>query len=181
MSCKKWEQQIYLYEDLSSSERKQLEDHLLTCASCAATMQNARQGMEMVLEARKSNPNFENPELLTRAIMNEIRSDVRDKPQSIFSTILDHVFTRYAFAAASFLIVIFFFVEQNTGPEPSKIVMRMPRAKSEVTLNSSSFAKNIRNDQGRNQKATVLSLYSCAKQEGCDNAIVKNLKRRHKS
>ena len=182
MSCKKWEEQIYLYDELSKNEQKQLEDHLLTCESCTATMQTARDGMNLIREARKANAKLENPEMLTRVIMSEIRLSAENKPQSIFSIILDHVFTRYAFAAASFLIVIFFIVEQNTVPEPTKVSMAMPRvAKSEVTLNSGSFVKNIRNDQSRKPKTTVLSLYTCAKQEGCDNVIVKNLKRRHKS
>jgi hypothetical protein len=182
MSCKKWEQQIYLYDDLSASEQKQLEDHLLTCQACTVTMRIARLGMELILEARQANAQLENPDLLARAIMNEIRSDVKAKSRSIFSVILDHVFTRYAFAAASFLIAIFFIVEQNTAPEQSKLFATMPSVvKKEVTLNSSSFLKNVREDQSRKERVTVLSLYSCAKQEGCDNAIVKNLKRRHKS
>src|SRR6478736_2541914 len=155
MNCKNWERQIYLYDELSPSEQKQLGNHLLTCESCTETMQIARKGMNFIIEAKKATAHLESPEILTRAIMNEIKSGVDNKSQSIFSTILDHVFTRYAFAAASFLIIIFFMVEQNSVDEPSKIFMKMPRAKG-VTLNSSSFVKNILNDQNKKPKATIL-------------------------
>ena len=156
MSCKKWEQQIYLYDELSASEQKQLEDHLLTCESCAATMQIASNGRGLIFEARRAHTQLDNPEMLTRAIMNKIRSGVENKSQSIFSVILDHVFTRYAFAAASFLMVFFFFME-HTEPDQTKKFMRMPRAaKSEVILNSSSFVKNIRDHQSKKQKISIL-------------------------
>lgn len=178
MSCKKWERQIYLYDDLSAGERKELEDHLLVCASCTAKMEIASHGIELIKRARRVEVKLERPELLTRRIMNDINSVTSIRRQSVFTVILDHLLTRYAFAAASFSLLIFFMVEQNTDLKLSRQVLR---GSETVTLNSGSFLRTIRDNQKKKENHTVLTLSGCAKQEHCDNALVKNLKRRFKS
>lgn len=127
MNCSDFEKRIYLYRELTPIEKKLTDEHITQCESCSELATQVSQ--EQALIRKFSGKDFEvnDPQLLTIRIMNSIEK----KEQRVgwidgIVTFLDSLFVRYAFGAASLLLVIFFLYEQagidriNPAPEIAK-------------------------------------------------------------
>ncbi len=155
MSCSEFEKRIYLYRELSATERKITDVHIAQCELCTALALRVVQQQEMINKARSVKPMLNNPGRLTQRIMNAVER--KEKPLSLFNemtSFLDRLFVRYAFSALSILMIALFYIEQRNANQAQ------PVAKVEIKqgpiLNTSAFLKThfIR----RQKKETTISI-----------------------
>lgn len=166
MKCKDFEQDIYLYSELSKAEKLRLNAHLQECAECKALFQLVLVTQELITKESSAKPEVVNHARLTSNIIQAIQAE--SPKQSVFAARVKQLFLKYSFATASLTLVILFVTEQQTSSEPEKVVIA-----GTVTLKSFSASEIL--DQRGKQKT---SLYACVKSENCNNTFVENLKQK---
>src|SRR6187402_1073515 len=113
MSCKKWEESIYLHNELTEAARGELDIHLLQCAECALLFQNVRQMQVAIKDLSGRKALVRDSTLLTNKIIRSLPSTASDtRVTSAFATLMDSLLTRYLLGAVS-LVLIFFFVNEQ--------------------------------------------------------------------
>lgn len=166
MKCKDFEQEIYLYSELTASEKEPVDEHIRQCAACQKLFATMRRYQSVVNELAENKPQPVNHARLTSNIMQAIQS--KPKEESTLFSLLQRSFVKYSFVAASLMLVILFVTEQQAFVESEK-----PIVVGAVTLKTTSIANVL--DQ-KNKPNT--SFYMCIKSENCNNALVENLKQR---
>lgn len=164
-SCTEVEPLLYLYAELTASEREQADQHLAACKVCSVLLKSLQENHVWLQRAAEVQVVPPHAGRLTSNIMAAITKP--EKP-SVFW--LQNVVLKYAMMATSLALIIFFGAEQLL-PD-GQVYKNMPEAKS-VTLNSSSFLKAVV-DQGKQRNKP--SLYACVKSGSCENEIIKNFK-----
>ena len=133
MNCKKLEEKIYLYNELTSSEKMIVDEHLNQCDNCRRLARHLNSSQALINIAARYNPEMKNPGPLTNRIMNAIE---KEKGQSFFSqltTYLDNSFFRFAISATSVFLVSFFVYEQ----QPTNLRSSVSKAeKTEISKGS---------------------------------------------
>jgi hypothetical protein len=172
MKCKDFEQDIYLYTELSEAERIRVDSHIQECAACRELFQVVLSTQTLVGEASIIKPELANHGRLTSNIMQAIQS----KPQneSGFVTLLQQSFVKYSFVAVSLVLIIAFGAEQLSPVE--SFSKRIPETNT-VTLNSAAFMKATLGRRERPEAAKT-SLYACAKSGDCDNTFIESFKKK---
>jgi hypothetical protein len=179
MNCEKTERLVYLYDELSPEEKVVVDTHLPHCKGCTALFQEA-QHMRLTLHTVSVvKPEIKKPEQLTQNVLQAIKAGHRHKPTAIITSFLDSLFTRYAFAALSLSLMVFFIVEQQSEfhQDHSQFQIVKVRATSAVTLNTTSFLK-ASGQQQENETWKLSSLYTCLKTNDCDDSLIRNFKRK---
>lgn len=166
MKCKDFEQDIYLYSELSEAGRIRVNTHIQECAECRELFQVVSSAQGLITKASVAKPEVVNHSRLTSNIMQAIQAESSKK--SVFAARFQQLFLKYSFAVASFALVIFFVAEQQTYREPEQVMIA-----GTVTLKSSSVSE-VLHQRGK-QKT---SLYVCVKSENCGNTLVENLKQK---
>ncbi len=121
MKCRKIEEKIYLYTELTSSEKKRVDEHLTQCVACSSLAQQLFHSQEIIKKAANHKPELRNPQALIQRIMNAVENE---KSQSIFSVLNDYMenlFVRYAISAVSVFLISFFVYEQQAADFSSSI------------------------------------------------------------
>jgi predicted anti-sigma-YlaC factor YlaD len=169
MDCKEIEKEIYLYSELSATERATVDTHVHQCKSCKKLFDGLKSYHVVVQKIANDRPQPENFSRLTSSIMQAI-----DTPsnETGFSKFFERLLVRYAFMAASLLLVIFFFVEQqiHRGTGHQQIANTQSTT---VTLNTSSVLQNLR--KKKNSKGNTTSVYACLKSGDCTSLTSKTL------
>lgn len=161
MSRKDFEQQIYLYEELSPAERVQLDQHLLQCDECNKLM-------EQVLRQRTINRKafvareMKNPSIITSNIMRAIQSGIKPSWPDRLATYLNEQWLRWTLTAISAALILFFIVEQQGGSGREGLKMN---DHSGSVLNTRSFLEAHRKVRAR---TSIASWYDCLKNNDCD-------------
>lgn len=174
MSCKELEQAIYLYEELTTSEKLAVDQHLVSCKRCIELMEEVRRSQSFIMLLAEAKPQPESFSRLTSNIMQAVNEHEKQK-QPVRLAFLDQLIVRYGMMAVSFLLLLFFAVEQQSVDSPAPV--DKPVANT-VTLNSTSFLETLRERKHKEEKE--ISLYACVKRAGCSESIVENFKlKRH--
>jgi anti-sigma factor RsiW len=169
MKCKDFEQDIYLYSELTEAAKIRVDVHIQTCAACKELLQIASSAQAFVTKASHLKPEIANHGRLTSNITQAV---AKQQTQSV--SWINSMFLKYAMVAASFALIIAFGVEQLSPVEgPYK---RMPVAKT-VTLNSASLMKAAL-DRKQKPDTDKPSLYACVKNGDCNNIIIESLKKK---
>lgn len=114
MKCKEFEARIYLYEELTDSEKALIDKHRNDCEACNKLAGQVMQAGMLIKTAGLLKAEVKNPHQLTQRIMNSI---AKEKEMSVLIQLvsyLDNFFIRYAFGVASLLLVLFFLYEQQS-------------------------------------------------------------------
>jgi len=176
MSCKKWEESIYLYHELTADERKQVDVHLQQCAECRILFKSAQRMQRVMHQASGNSAPVKDPVLLTNRIMKAIPSaSSNGKITPGITFLMDSLFTRYALGAVSLLLIFFFVNEQQKKMEVPGQMEVLSESKTSVPLNTKAFMEVIKQER---MKPEETSLYLCIKSNQCDFGIVKNYKQR---
>ncbi len=69
MNCKKTEELIVLYSELTPIERSKLEEHLQSCCACSQLFAGIQNQQEIVATVKNRSPEIENPVAFTDQIM----------------------------------------------------------------------------------------------------------------
>ncbi len=175
MNCRNWEESVYLYDELSTEERKQLDNHLPQCAECTLLFQRVQQMQTAVREASGDKAIIRDPVLLTAKIMRSLPTAYPSgtKWSAVFNALMNSLFTRYALGAVSLLLIFFFVNEQQTKTHLPKSEIVYSGSKASIPLNTKNFMKAITQD-----KPAESSLYLCIKSNQCDYGIVKMYKQK---
>ena len=171
MSCKKHEESIYLYDELTQDERTFLNHHLKGCAACAALFQRMHELQSVVKDVADRKATVRDASLLTHKIMSALPKEKATVSPVV--VLMNSLFTRYAFGAVS-LVLIFFFVneQQRTIPLPGNAITQT-KDKAGIALDTNAFMKALTQEQ-----PAANSLYLCVKGNQCDFEWVKIYKQR---
>lgn len=165
--CAEVEPLLYLYAELTASEKRQADQHIAACKACSVLFKSLQENHVWLQRAAEVQVVPPHAGRLTSNIMAAIAKP--EKPPVFW---LQNMFLKYTLMATSLVLIIFFGAEQLSPAE--RVYKRMPEAKT-VTLNSSSFLKAVVDQGGKNQRHKP-SLYACAKSGSCENEIIKNFK-----
>lgn len=168
MRCKDFEQEIYLYAELSQIERAQLDAHIRECAACKALFRLVSSTHELIAKTSTTKPELANHARLTSNIMQVV---AKQKSQS--ASWIDSLFIKYAMIAASLALLAVFGAEQLSPI--SGYSKRIPVART-VTLNSTVLMKATL-DRKENAETKKPSLYACVKSGDCNYTIIENFKK----
>lgn len=157
MTCKDFEKTIYLYAESSVEERACLDEHILTCAHCRELMTSRVQfGKRLKSTRRDPVPDFPG------ALSNRIMASLENQSRSPLTGIFDAFALKFAMAAASLILTMFFAYELT-------IVQPAPAAggnNSGRDLNSHQFFVTRKPSEAKRP-----SLYSIVKKHRSENQL----------
>lgn len=165
MNCRKIKEKIYLYTELSSSERKMVDEHLTQCDACSKLAQQLFHSQEVIKNAASRKPELRNPQPLTQRIMNAIENE---KSRSVFSLLtdyMDNLFVRYAISAVSVLLISFFVYEQQADSSSSVTRTYKSEISKGVVLDYGKFRNMYIKRRDNKPTATLSYRYSYLKSE----------------
>lgn len=140
MSCKDFEQSIYVYSELSTDEKKMIDAHLQTCSSCTSMFEELKQSQLLIEGLINENIVPKNAARLTSSIMSKISTDKVDRSSIFTGLLLGHV--RIALSGLSIVLLLSFAVEFLQGPEQLNAAQSLVVDNS-VVLNSKIFRENF--------------------------------------
>jgi|GEM_PF-6714150 len=167
MSCREYKKLIFLFDEATVAEREKIQKHLVTCASCQQVFQSVLVQKEILKGAVPSTrATGVNPVLTTRVL--DAIGDQKRERVSYFHRVLqifDYDQVRYAFAAVSLFLVVFFVVETNYDPAGrfALIRERKPEMERTVTLNSSKLFQRMKQNLESKRIFDDRSLYACVR------------------
>ncbi len=164
MKCREFEKRIYLYSELTASERKITDDHISQCQSCNALAAQVFKQSQWIRKTSAIQVEAKYPQRLTQRIMNSIEGNgERVRPLGVIISFLDNLFVRYAFSSISIFLVVFFFLEQQEGNQ-AKTLSNIEIKKGTI-LNTSAFLKShLKTRQDKAERMSI-SKYSYYKSE----------------
>lgn len=121
MNCSRMEEKIYLYAELTSSEKRIVDEHLTKCVACSKLAQQVIHLQKVIENAASHKPELRNPQPLTQRIMNAIEKEESLSLFSVLTDYLDHLFVRYAIGAVAVFLISFFIYEQQVADFSSSI------------------------------------------------------------
>src|SRR5689334_15147053 len=109
MSCKDFEQSIYVYNELSVDEKRPVDAHLQVCTSCAALFEELKE-TQLLLE-QLANEEVVPPHAarLTTNIMSKILADKINRVSIFSELVLGRA--RIALTGLSFVLLVSFAIE----------------------------------------------------------------------
>lgn len=175
MSCEKYLQDIYLYDELSPEKRQVIDKHVLTCTDCRTLLEKVQQQSAWVKHASLAPPEARHPQKLTDAILARIERPTRRA--ALVTTLLapmDSLFVRYSLAAVSVGLLVLFLSEQQSGPV---VVKTMHRPAASATLNTNDFLQPYSQEKEQRPPAPP-SWYQCLRDESCVGTFLETRKQR---
>ncbi len=137
MDCKDFENDIFLYWEISEKQKEALKLHLESCANCKTLFNEAMQMEQLVKEVSVQKATPANAAKLTSSIMEEIQLSRAESWVDRINNILQSAFSKIALASASTILLITFSVEFfNDAP---KIKTESPITSGFAILNSKLF------------------------------------------
>jgi hypothetical protein len=170
MNCKEIEKGIYLYDELTESEKIIVAEHVQQCGACKKLFEAVQLHQSAIHSLARHKPQPENYSRLTSNIMQAI--DVQAS-QNVFTEFFEGLFVRYAFVAVSLALVLFFFVEQQVEIPPQQVARTDQSAT--VVLKTSGALQNLRNRKETKPLERITSIYACVKSGDCNNPLSKTL------
>lgn len=140
MSCKEFEQSIFLYDELSPGEKSLLGAHLQTCPSCKAAFDDVR-GTQLLVRGLTNNEIVpRNAALLTSSIMSKIAAEKSYGSEAFIFPFFPHA--RVALTVLSIFLLVSFAVEFIRGSAQFKATQIFAAGHSAV-LSSKIFRDNF--------------------------------------
>jgi predicted anti-sigma-YlaC factor YlaD len=171
MKCKDFEQDIYLYSELSEEERIMVTAHMQECAACKELFQVVLSTQTLIAKASVIKPELANHGRLTSSIMQALQ-----KKEINFSlSFLNSFFLKYSMVTISVALIVTFAVEQYSSAEV--LPMAQTSQSGTVLLNSVSIAKNLQDRKEKNQLHST-SLYACLKSESCGKTFIESFRKK---
>jgi len=178
MSCKKFKESIYLYDELSPEERRMLDEHLRECASCRILLNEVQAMTKSIKVFSSLRPVPQNNASLTHTIMADIE---RSQQESI--GLLDRLFSfptlRYSLAGLSIVMVISFVAEHNIAQNQTYAKSTVQVSELSSVLNTNHFLKTMEISRGENVNKKHFSISLCLSTGTCDQLSYFKTKKNH--
>jgi hypothetical protein len=113
MNCSGFGKSIYLYEELTPSQRRDLDEHSTTCMACSKLAKEVFQSRTLIKKISVQRPQVQNTGQLTQRIMDAIEKEKRVSWLDRIVSYLDSYFVRYAFSVVSLFLISWFVYEQQ--------------------------------------------------------------------
>ena len=139
MSCEEFERNIYLYDELSTSEKNSIDAHLQTCASCAAVLEEVK-GVQLLVRRMAEEIVPPNAARLTSGIMSKIAAEKSNQDSVFVLSLLGR--TRIALTALSIFLLLTFAIEFSRDSTQFREAAEST-INSSVILNSKIFRNNF--------------------------------------
>jgi anti-sigma factor RsiW len=169
MKCNDYKKMIYLFNELSESEKKQVQQHIADCPACYEAFDLVQNQNKIIKQAFKRSGGPEINSVLTNRIMHAIEKTT-EKPalaDRIVASIQSH-FVRYSFAAVSLLLIASFVAETQLVDQyqVTASVNNIGHAEKTIELNSKLFLENYRqNSDNRSAgELTRISVLRCIRE-----------------
>jgi anti-sigma factor RsiW len=135
MNCKKIEELLVLYSELTPTEKTTVEAHLENCSACTALFENLQKQQEVMAKAKKWSPEIKDPIAFTDRIMEALprQSGKPTKQKNMIFNIFNWTSLQTALAACSLVLVFTFAVEFNYT---EKTIQAQPTLKNGVALST---------------------------------------------
>lgn len=114
MKCSEFEDRIYLYEELTASEKTLLDSHRNDCTACSQVADQFIQSQALIRKASAVKVDVKDSHQLTLRIMNSIVAESQVNVMDKLTFYLDTFFVRFTFSTVSLLLVVFFLYELPT-------------------------------------------------------------------
>lgn len=116
MNCKKAEELIMLYSELSQDEQSKVAVHLDDCASCSILFESNQMQHQVIMQAQNWNPEIKNPIAFTDEIMKALpsRSIKSQKSKNSLSTLFNWSPLQTGLATCSLVLAFTFTMEFNS-------------------------------------------------------------------
>jgi anti-sigma factor RsiW len=139
MRCEDFEMSIYIYSELSAKEKKRLDSHLETCATCSALFQEVKQVQHLVSGIAEEELIPSNAARLTSGIMSKINAE-SSRTEPFIARLF--VRARFALTVLSSVLLITFAVEFfRDSPQTKSIVD--DNTNGSIVLNAKHFRENF--------------------------------------
>jgi len=142
MSCKHFEMNIYVYDELSVEERNRLDIHLQTCSTCQALFQEVNQARQLIRLVAEEKAVPLNSAKLTGNIMSKITEPVKRTWAAWVSELLMSRSSKYSLSIVSSVLLIAFSIQSFNYSMPIKKSYVMPLANA-VILNTKLFREHF--------------------------------------
>lgn len=170
MKCKKIEEYIYLYNELTIDERAAVDVHLHTCTGCR-TLFEEQQVVVETIKIRKVRHELRDSVVLTQRIMAQVEGEKNKVVTGWFvvQQFLNTPALRYTLSAISLSLIMFFIIEQNETTETTQVatVLTTSVVRTEATLNTSAILQTVQNNRIAGTKEENVSLFACLKTNTC--------------
>ncbi len=133
MKCNKFEELLYLQDELNLEETNLLDKHLKDCSECQQLKQEIEQSSLIINNLSAVDPIFEYPKILTNQILENIETRSKFNISTYFLKIIDLFFSpkvRYALGTIAFLLVLTFVFQQSV------IMYRLSNLEQKITETS---------------------------------------------
>lgn len=173
MSCEQYEQDIYVYDELSPGEREIIDKHVHTCAACQALLEEVQQQAAWIKHVSTTRPEHAQPQRLANAILAQLEQPRTSMATKLLAS-LDLLFVRYSLAAVSLGLLILFVSEQQ---HQAVVINPIPTPTASATLDTKAFLQQHTPDK-RQRRPTTPSWYQCLHDESCANTFLETRKQR---
>jgi hypothetical protein len=183
MKCNDYQRIIFLFEESTEQEQKQLMEHTVGCRACAMLLAQVREQRTALLSTQVPGPDF--PSALTAKIMARIEKESRP---SIFAQAFALLFSfrvlRYSMVSLSLVFVSLFIYEATIPPVRIASVAVAPvnqPVKNTTVLSTAGFMENFRKNKTMETPSLIACIRACEsdgpayKPEECNDCHFKNL------
>lgn len=166
MNCKEFEKGVFLYEELSALQKKDMDDHSKDCLNCSKLTDEVFQSQAYIKSISALTPQAKNPHQLTQRVMNAIKKERRVRWFDDITSCLDHYFVRLAFGTVSLSLILFFVYELPVGGDMPRLVKNNTiEIKQGPVLDMNKFSSSFLEWRKSKQTAGSISGYAYYKSE----------------
>lgn len=162
MSCREFEETVWIYSELTVQQKRVVDDHRERCSQCQAVWEDWFALTTITSNWRKAEPIPKHASQLTRVIMTSVASDKKSrKLPVIWIDTINTIWLRYTMACLTGLLVVSFFYE-----EPSleyTLPMDPGPYSSDIQLNSAAFL----DQELKNKNEVKFSLLAYIQNQDC--------------
>jgi anti-sigma factor RsiW len=161
MTCREFEENVYVWDLLSEAERTEAETHRQQCKTCQSLAAEVQQSREWIAHARHYPPQVPDHSAFTHRIMKAV---VKPKNASVWSVLKAFVAReslRYAFSVLSILLISDFAYEWQAADHPQA---KKWIGQAKITLDTSMLMENLRKRK-ENKQDPPFSLYAHYKEK----------------
>lgn len=142
MNCEACEKQMYLFSELTSAEKRAVEDHITGCPSCALQFRMLQDTAALVQRASAEPVLPSNHGQLTGKIMNRVQHPQQTSGASLIMWLLDRPMLRYSMAVVSLVMVLEFVGEQQLS-DFSEQAIKTTTTSNTIILDTQQFLKKV--------------------------------------
>jgi hypothetical protein len=164
MRCVKYERLIYLFSELDPQDKTTLQSHMESCSSCQVLFRQVRDERDLFKQVYT--PGAAADVDLAEKIMRAI-PEKSTTPLNVVDKIFDIIAgrgVRYAMAAASAVLIVFFISELSWRPESAHLVYEHDASPGDVKFDSDVFYEPVKETLTFSRQeisSSRLSLYEC--------------------